>query len=272
MKLITFGDSWTEGVGGNLIEEDLTSDFSEKTKIRQKYCWPNYLSKLLDVEYTNFGVGGSNNKIIFESVCNSLENNLIDLNDFVIIMWSSSLRDPVPFFPKEDEWHFWNKRYISKKYLYDRIFKNNKKENLLYNKLKNEYKEWFISNLYNDYYYDIINQNYILYLQFMFDKMGIRYLFCDAFDSMVSFNILKEIDKTNFINQKNYWNFKTKTLRDFLEESKKSSIWQDFKMIKKNEVKHPNMNGYKLIAEELYNWIQENNLLIKKETQINLFI
>ena len=48
MKLFTFGDSWTEGVGGN-IEDEYTTDIPEqKTIIRQKYCWPKHLSGIFE--------------------------------------------------------------------------------------------------------------------------------------------------------------------------------------------------------------------------------
>ena len=65
MKLFTYGDSWTEGVGGNVSEEWATDIPEEKTNIRQKYCWPKHLSDLLKCEVKNNGVGAFSNNTIF---------------------------------------------------------------------------------------------------------------------------------------------------------------------------------------------------------------
>ena len=68
MKLFTYGDSWTEGVGGN-VEEELTTEIpEERTNIRQKYCWPKHLSELLNCEVKNNGVGAFSNNAIFNSI------------------------------------------------------------------------------------------------------------------------------------------------------------------------------------------------------------
>ncbi len=261
MKLFTFGDSWTEGIGGNIDEENTTNILEEKTKIRQKYCWPKHLSELLNTDYENFGVGGTSNQIIFNSVCKCLSLKKIQKNDFVIVMWTSSLREQHPFFPVEDEFHFWGKRYTNKKYLYDRIFSYIKGENEKYDNLKKEYKEFYISNLMNDTYYDIVNQNYIIYLQYMFTELGIRFLFVDAFDTMISQNIVNEVNKTSFIKKEHYWNFSTKTCRDLLIETDRADVWQDNKKFINTAGKHPSNNGYKMIAQHLYNWIIKENLL-----------
>ena len=270
MTLYTFGDSWTEGVGADLNEENQTNTLEEKTEIRKKYCWPKHLSEYMNVEYENLGVGGSSNEIIFNSISHCLQTNKIKKNDFVVIMWSSSLRDNVVFFPKENDWYGndWymnSKYYLLKKYLYEDIFSFKKSKNKSYDTLKKQYKEFYITNLYNENYYNIVNQNYITYLQFMFKNLGIRYLFCDGFDTMVDFNLDKNIDKTEFIDKNHYWNFSKKTFRDFLLETEQSNIWENYKN-RSNKDKHPNKYGYKLIATELFEFINKKNLL---EYEIN---
>ena len=270
MRLYTFGDSWTEGVGSDLNEESQTSVLEEKTEIRKKYCWPKHLSECMNVEYENLGVGGNSNEIIFNSISHCLQTNKIKKNDFVIIMWSSSLRDNVVFFPKENDWYgndwyIYSKYYLLKKYLYEDIFSFKKSENKSYDILKKQYKEFYITNLYNENYYDIVNQNYIIYLQFMFKNLGIRYLFCDGFDTMVNFNLDKNIDKTEFIDKNHYWNFSKKTFRDFLLETKQSNVWENYKKDNNND-KHPSKHGYKLISTELFEFINKKNLL---EYEIN---
>ena len=66
MKLFTFGDSWTEGVGGNI--EDSIDSPEQRTIIRQKYCWPKHLSELLKCEVKNNGVGAFSNNAIFNAI------------------------------------------------------------------------------------------------------------------------------------------------------------------------------------------------------------
>ena len=261
MKLFTFGDSWTEGIGGNIEEENTTNILEEKTKIRQKYCWPKHLSELLNTDYENFGVGGTSNQIIFNSVCKCLSLKKIQKDDFVIVMWTSPLRDNLPFFPVDDEFHFWSKRYVDKKYLYDKVFSYEKGKNEKYDKLKKEYKEFYIFNLMNDTYYDIVNQNYSIYLQYMFTELGIRFLFVDAFDIMVTPKIIKEVDKTTIIRKEHYWNFSTKTCKDLLIETDRADVWQDYRKFTSTAGKHPSNNGYKMIAQNLYTWIIKENLL-----------
>jgi len=266
MKLFTFGDSWTEGVGGDLIEEEKTNSPEERTKIRQNFCWPKYLSDLLEIEFCNFGMGASSNKTIFDVVSHSIHNQTFSKNDLVVIMWSSSLRDSLPFFPDDNPWHFWGERYLNKKHIYQFIVNTTKLNNTdshININLKKDYKEFFLENLFSDQYYNIINQNYILYLQFMFDRIGVRYVFCDAFDTMIKKNILKEIDKTDYINKNHYWNFSNKTFKDHLCETNKKEVWEDKKLWDDNHYggKHPSKFGYQLIAKELYHWILEKNIL-----------
>ena len=141
MKLFTFGDSWTEGVGGNRKDEYSTDNFEQRTIIRQKYCWPTHLSELLKCEVKNKGVEAFSNNAIFNTVFYQLKNKIITQDDFVVIMWSSSLRDPLPFFPTEDDFFIWGNRYKSKghllKYLFDGIDGNN----LNYNRAEKNFRD-----------------------------------------------------------------------------------------------------------------------------------
>lgn len=268
MKLFTFGDSWTEGVGGCLEEELTTNIPEERTIIRQKYCWPNILSKLIEINYVNFGIGGCSNKVIFDAICESIDNKTIEKNDLVIVMWSSSLRDDVPFFPSNNPWHFWGERYLQKNYLYQKVFGNKQKTND-YSRIKKEYQEYFLSNLYSDSYYHIVNQNYILYLQYMFNKIGIRYIFCDAFDFMIKPDIIKDIDKTYLINKEHYWSFSEKTIKDFLANTNKKNVWEDGSLWSEHiGGKHPNKIGYELIANMLYDYILEKDILYYNTNEI----
>lgn len=260
MKLFTFGDSWTEGVGSDLTEENKVDDYVEKTKIRHLHSWPTKLAEKLDIQFQNNGIGGCSNKTIFDAVCSFLETDKIKTNDLVVIMWSSSLRDEVPFFPK-DEWHFWGQRYTSKQHLYKFIFDNIKEsKNKDYSFFKKEYKTYFFNELYDETYYQIVNQNYILYLQFMFQRMGVKFLFCDAFDLMVN-NPNNTIDKTHLINKNHYIHFGQKTMKDLLTETNRKDVWEDNSLWINTFGKHPNKNGYEILSRLIYEWIINHNLL-----------
>jgi hypothetical protein len=273
MKLFTYGDSWTEGVGGDIEEEKNTNVPEERTSIRHKYCWPKHLSDLLECDFQNYGVGGFSNKAIFDTIHHNLKNGVINQDDFVVIMWSSSLRDPLPFFPDENDFFIWGKRYKSKNHILKYIFGGDRFNLSNFSRFEKDYVDYYVTNLYTDTYYDIVNQNYILYLQFMFKQMGIRYVFCDAFDTMVNDNIIDNIDKTNLIDKSHYWGYKHRTMADLLIDTKRKDVWEDGNHWTENTIgKHPNNNGYKLIADELYRFITDNNLLIQNKSKNSYLI
>jgi hypothetical protein len=273
MKLFTFGDSWSEGVGGNIDEEHTTDIPEEKTIIRQKYCWPKHLSGLLKCEFVNLGIGAFSNNAIFNLIHHQLKNEIITQDDFVVIMWSSSLRDQLPFFPNEDSLHIWGERYKSKQHLIKYIFDGITGNNINYNRVEKDFRDYYINNLFNNSYYDIVNQNYILHLQFMFKQMGIQYLFCDAFDNMIGKDIIDGIDNSNLIDNSRYWGYKEKTLADLLINLKRKDVWEDNSYWNQStQGKHPSDIGYKLIAEELYKFIINSNLITNKITKIKNYL
>jgi len=268
MKLFAYGDSWTEGVGGNIEDEYTTDSPEQRTIIRQKYCWPKHLSDLLECEVKNNGVGAFSNNAIFNSICYQLKNEIVTQDDFVVIMWSSSLRDELPFFPNETSFHIWGKRYTSKQHLLKYILDGFNGDNSKYNRAEKNFRDYYISNLFNDTYYDIVNQNYILHLQFMFKELGIRYLFCDAFDVMINKNIYELVDKTHLIDGDRYWGYRNKTMANLLIDTNRKDVWEDNTNWKNTTAgKHPSSNGYKLIANELYKFINEGNLLVYNKSK-----
>lgn len=95
----------------------------------------------------------------------------------------------------------------------------------------------------------------------MLGRMNIRYVFCDAFDLMISNNIDHNIDNTHLINSDHYWGFKEKTLLDFLNSTNKENIWEDLIPWGESSGKHPSKYGYELIANELYSFITNKNIL-----------
>ena len=99
MRLITFGDSWTEGAGVDVVKENLIETREERKKFRNDRSWPTKLSKLMNLEVQNQAISGSNNNFTFNEVIENIKSNIINSGDLIIVMWTSSLRDDVPFFP-----------------------------------------------------------------------------------------------------------------------------------------------------------------------------
>jgi hypothetical protein len=94
MRLITFGDSWTEGHG---VEED--EKYKENVlpptfikKLRMMNSWPRYVADKLKCEFVNMGVCGYGNEYIFKDLKETIENEFISKDDVVIIMLSYPYR------------------------------------------------------------------------------------------------------------------------------------------------------------------------------------
>ena len=193
MKLFTYGDSWTEGQGASPVKEQSIDDRDEKKYFRNSKSWPKVLSDLMGCHHQNQSLSGTNNNHIFNTIINDIKSGLVNSGDLIIIMWSSSLRDNVPFFPL-NEWHIW----------------------------------------------------------------GINYIFCDAFDKMVD-NVETQNDKSNLINKKSYWGFSQKTFRNFLINTNDSKVWESPQYnILNVPGMHPSELGYKLIAEQIFEYINQN--------------
>jgi hypothetical protein len=171
-------------------------------------------------------------------------------------MWSSSLRDVVPFLPK-NEWISWSIKHLIN--LPDKFVKSYKSENSKYDSFLSDYKTYFLSMMFNQNYYNIVNQNYIIFLQKLFKEYGINYLMIDGFDKMVH-HVQPTDDITHLINKKNYWQFDKSTMRDFLIATK-TNCFETLQTIDENPAQHPNSLGYNLISEEIYNYIIKNNII-----------
>jgi len=94
----------------------------------------------------------------------------------------------------------------------------------------------------------------------MLEDYEINYLMCDAFDLMVQ-SLDKKDDVTNLIDKTRYWGFAEKSLESWMMKYHKSEpVWEVKKPNPMKVAQHPNDNGYKLITEELYNYIVKNRL------------
>jgi hypothetical protein len=88
----------------------------------------------------------------------------------------------------------------------------------------------------------------------MFDFYEVKYVMCDAFESMI-IELNKDDDRLDIIDKKYYWQFGKKTIRDFLNDTNREDIWEHSENYKNRPTQHPNIYGYKLISDMLYDFI-----------------
>jgi hypothetical protein len=252
MVIRAYGDSWTAGEGcDRKIEDNLTKE--EKIKFQKDNSWVKFLSQKLNAEHVNNGISGYSNLKMFNDIITDLKNGIITKDDLVIIMWSSSLRDTVPFLPN-GEWVSWSVKHLIEEP--HKFLNSYKSEDLNFDKFFTDFKQLYISDIFNQNYYNIVNQNYIIFIQKMFEFYDIKYVMCDSFESML-IDLHKKDNITHLINEKPYWGFNNQTFRDFLNKNKKTDIWeyQDEKY-KSRASQHPNKEGYEIIADEIYKFIK----------------
>jgi len=267
MKLFTYGDSWTEGQGVNVVKEELIDNREERKKFRNDRSWPSKLSVLLDINHQNQSISGVNNNFIFNGVINDIKSGIVNSGDLIIVMWSSSLRDDVPFFPLK-EWHTWGTNYINETHKKKWFVWKDLTKNSTYNDFLINFKEFFIDELFTQDYYNIVNQNYILFIQKLCEHYHVNYVFCDAFDKMVT-DVKPENDKTIHINKTPYWGFGDKTFKDLLISTNDRNVWEIPQIdIMKTPGMHPSELGYKIIADELFNFIDKNKSDIIRFTEV----
>ena len=114
MILHGYGCSWTEGVGSDYDYEESLTDRDDKRLFRNKHSWVKKLSDRLNLNHINHGISGNANNKIFNTVVEDVQTGRIKSDDLVVIMWSSSLRDYVPFLPK-GEWVSWSVKHLMEK-------------------------------------------------------------------------------------------------------------------------------------------------------------
>lgn len=257
MILHGYGCSWTEGEGSDSeIEKTLKNE--QLNLFRNSHSWVKIVSDKLNCEWINNGISGNSNSAIFNGVINDVIDGKIKKDDLVAIMWSSSLRDVVPFLPK-NEWVSWSVKHLLESP--HKFINSYESDNDVYNNFLTKYKDFFIVNLFNQNYYNIVNQNYIIFLQKMFEEYGIKYFMCDAFESTIM-DLQSADDVRYLIKDKNYWGFDKITFRDFLNKTNRLNIWEHQNAnFQTRATQHPNSLGYNLISEEIYNYIIKNNII-----------
>jgi hypothetical protein len=261
-RIVSFGDSFTAGLGtdrehekqifDDCIGDDKTKARALCSEFRRKNSFTKFLSDKFNCDYLNLGENGcSNSKIM-----NKVFEHSITSDDFVIISFTSSLRDTPSFFPSIfNEKTADNTISFSKNELSEQL--NNTTEHLTnsVDLFKEEYKKFYITDMYDEYYYSMYNQNIILILQKYLEYNNIDYLMIDAFESMI---YSRDYDRIDLINKTKYWEFDSKTISSFLHEFNDKSLFEKDKWKAKEQTPaHPSRDGHILFADELYRYINE---------------
>lgn len=252
-RIVAYGDSWTIGEGCNSMVES-TLPIHEKIIYQKENSWVRFLSDKMNLIHLNNGVSGNSNNKIFNQIIIDVKNGLTTKKDLVTIMWSSSLRDSLPFMPHapKEEWLSWSTKHLIEKP--EKFFTSTRTENKYYDSFMEDYKKFFLTNLYTDSYYSILNQNYIIFLQKFLNHHGIRYFMMDGIENMLYF-LDESYNKTDLIEKKYYWNYGLETARTFLEKKNRQDIWEYEDKWKERATQHPNTNGYILLSDEIHNFI-----------------
>jgi len=261
MKLIACGDSWVWGyelvdpevqtVPISEVENDPYNIHFEPANLayRLKHRYVNLLADKMNAEVIDLSkTAGSNQRIVHDLLIwlsqNERFNNKNNKDLFVTIGWTSPVRDY--FYSDKD------KKWIDFGPWIDNIHLNKD--------IKNAFKE-YTTHLYS------MKKQYILYiknvilLEHTLKNLGINYIMHQAFYDNEHWE--KETDSSNFgaltVEERKIFD----QVDDIRFVKKHSSLYKLFNPDYKQYMYkwHPNEKGHKLIAEYLYNYCIENNLL-----------
>ena len=271
-KVISFGDSFTVGLGTDLHYEesqlgshpdwDTMTDKEKHLKRKEVNIFRNensftkyFCDYFPDSEWKNNGrIGCSNIDIlntIFEMDLKHPNNEAYE-DFFYLIQWSSSLRDSLPWFPKiyNDERFFGlstSIKSLSQMLEKGRSVWRDKDELKGLGKFLKQYLPKFYVEAYNEDYYKIYNSSMLHILINFLNFRKVKYIMMDGFETM------SNDDK--FIDTEKYWGYGNKTIYSHLETFDDEDLYEERKA--KYDARHPSKKGHKLFAEELFRFYNE---------------
>jgi len=278
MKVISFGDSFTSGVGTDCLKEEQIKLKNKDDKelastlyheFTTSHSFTRYFADKLKVEWVNKGEPGSCNKAIITNIFQYFADGFFDKGDLVLVAFSSTTRDDFPFFPtlKQRQWRglSWNLNDIFLPLQDERTYEEFKKtansndllglpvtpENTDIGYFLNNYKKFFVSEMFDYRYLDFFNFNMIALLQQFFEYIGVDYILMDAFEP--TFNG-STYDKRDFIDMyKHYWGYNTYNIYTYLDKYEDRELFELHEAIQNSYgPRHPSTKGHKLFAETLY--------------------
>ncbi len=219
-KLLSFGDSWTEGCELNYPEKE---------------CYTRLLAEKTNTPYYNFGTGGNS----FSLICNEILTYNISKNDFVLVCIPPDIRSIGE--TKDGE-------FIS---LFSTISKNPdkfiQKQFDYYNEVLVEHKNWHP-------YFQLLNlfcvQEYLI-------KTGSNFLFFTNYGSIdYNFEFNGKIDQSNFLIDHSLTMFLGGEDSDLIPSSLNTdnieAKYFKTKYFEGND-SHPNAKGHEKISNLIFN-------------------
>tara|TARA_Y100000034_G_scaffold132046_1_gene194136 strand:- start:154 stop:972 length:819 start_codon:yes stop_codon:yes gene_type:complete len=263
--IYSFGDSFTVGLGADRVWEEsqlmghpdwdtMTEDEKGTQRIkvenfRNENSFTTQFANKVGEKLWNLGMSGCSNAYIFNKIFEFGHRFIQD--DLVLIGFTSSIRDSPKYFPYKifgpngpqmapnldvlkDMVEFKVAEQMEKDYI---------EESMEFFK---EYSRFYLTEMFDEQYYEIINYNIIVFLQKYFEYKKVNYIMLDAFDHMVT-------KKYKHIDTKYYWNFNKKTIYTYLKSFNDESLlevpgYNDYDQVPR----HPSVEGHKIFAEELY--------------------
>lgn len=279
-RVISFGDSFTAGLGTDREYEEsvlgshpdwnkMNSEQKEKqrgiaTKYRFNNCFTKFFADNFGVTQINLGRIGCGNKHILNEIFRFDIQEGFQKDDFVLIGFTSSLRDSLPYWPdvvsnnlmSQGGGLTWSIKELMNIVNYSKPVVWELKQNFQhYDKLDdfmNNYVKDYIINLHSETYYDYYNLNLVNIIQKFLEYRNINYIMFDAFEPMFQNEIPKEI------NTKYYWEIGKKNIWSYLWDFDDESVYEaDSKntttIVGRNENihKHPSRKGHELFTKEL---------------------
>jgi len=273
-RVISFGDSFVAGLGtdrkyeeSQLGEHPLWNTWSDKeknkartevNKFRSENCFTKYFADYYGVDYYNSGTIGCDNKTIVDSFFRWHDRDGFKKGDLVLFGFTSSIRDKLPWMPEVFNDHVMSGVTWSMKEI---ILLASRESNIVwkeeyykerYNEFFADYLKHFITNLYDEKYFEIYNLNLISILQHYLDYLNVEYIMIDAFEPMF-------IDIPKHINTKHYWECGKQNIWSYLKTFDDEDLFElDGYNINNLVAKHPSRKGHKLFAKELYRFYNES--------------
>jgi len=273
-KVISFGDSFTAGLGtdksyeesqlgkhpdwDNWTDKEKNKARNKVSKFRFENSFTKFFSDNFNIPYKNCAQIGCNNKNILDSIFRYDSRYGFKDGDLVLISFTSSLRDKVTFIPDiiNDSLMAgitWSVKEIvqliegsTRMVLKDDIAKQYTEF------MESHYLPDFLSNVYDEKYYDIYNLNLVHMIQSFLKYKKVNYIMFDAFEPMFRNEIPKQIDTKYYweIGKKNIWSY----LWDFNDERLYETDEVYFTVDNdrnENVHKHPSRKGHELFTKEL---------------------
>ena len=272
MKLYSFGESFTQGLGtdrktehtlmgkdgdwDNWSEEKKNIQRTKVSKLWIENSFTHMFANKLKCQYKNFGHNGSTNMDIVEMIMK--HSHLFEKGDLIIIGWTSSLRDKIPFWPRQVKYKWIApSQQVKNNFLlpntrgaqsigehteeFNEELKNEKEIHEFFAKFT---KGWLVEG-YREEYYDLYNEQIIYFVQKFLDYNKLKYIMFNAFEPMLQ-------SKSSLIDYKYYWTEGKESLWSLTKHNEDLLELQGWNVYEKHTPRHPSKLGHELFTQQLY--------------------